>query len=369
MLLNGIRTLIAEKNANMRHTTIILAAAVLFSCGSDYYTIEDFSKVKKIDTHMHLNSEDPALTQQAREDNFSLLTVNVDVSDYVSVEDQERFALQQIKQSPDNLQYLTTFTLEKWASTDWTDAVITRLQNSFDQGALGIKLWKNIGMVYKDEAGEFIMIDHTRFDPIIEYIVKQDKTVMGHLGEPKNCWLPLEEMTVNNDRTYFKNNPEYHMYLHPEYPSYEDQINARDRLLEKHPDMRFVGAHLGSLEWDVHELAKRLDKFPNMAVDMAARIPHLQHQTRLDREKVRQFFIDYQDRIIYATDSGISEDSNPENERKDLHNTWINDWKYFVGDSTLTSPHVNGEFRGLKLPKKVVDKIYRENAKKWFKMG
>jgi predicted TIM-barrel fold metal-dependent hydrolase len=176
-------------------------------------------------------------------------------------------------------------------------------------------------------------------------------------------------MTVNNDRTYFKNNPEYHMYLHPEYPSYEDQINARDRLLEKHPDMRFVGAHLGSLEWDVRELATRLEKFPNMAVDMAARIPHLQHQTRLDREKVRQFFIDYQDRIIYATDSGISENSNPENERKDLHNTWLNDWRYFVGDSTMTSPYVNGEFQGLKLPKKVIDKIYRENAKKWFKMG
>lgn len=191
---------------------------------------------------------------------------------------------------------------------------------------------------------------------------------MAHLGEPKNCWLPLEEMTVNNDRSYFKNHPEYHMYLHPEFPSYEDQINARDRFVEKHPDMRFVGAHLGSLEWDVHELAKRLDKFPNMAVDMAARIPHLQHQTISNRDKVRQFFIDYQDRLIYATDSGISEDSNPDNERKDLHNTWIKDWKYFVSDSTLTSPHVNGEFQGLKLPRNVIDKIYRENAKRWFKM-
>ncbi len=354
-------------NYTMRHIILVLTA-ILFSCGSDHYTIEDFSKVEKIDTHMHLNSADPALTQQARDDNFKLLTVNVDVDDYVSVDDQEKFALQQIKQSPDNLEYLTAFTLEGWDSPEWSENVISRLQNSFKEGALGIKLWKNIGMVYKDSAGQFIMIDNPRFDPIIEYIIKQDKTVMGHLGEPKNCWLPLEEMTVNNDRSYFKNNPEYHMYLHPEYPSYEDQINARDRLLERHPDMRFVGAHLGSLEWDVDELAKRLVKFPNMAVDMAARIPHLQHQTISNREKVRQFFIDYQDRLIYATDSGISEDSNPDNERKDLHNTWIKDWKYFVSDSTLTSPHVNGEFQGLKLPRNVIDKIYRENAKRWFKM-
>lgn len=351
----------------MRHI-IIVFTAVLFSCSSDYYSIEDFSKVEKIDTHMHLNCADPALTQQARADNFKLLTVNVDVNDYVSVEDQEKFALQQIQQSPDNLQYLTAFTLQNWNSPEWTNEVIARLENSFKQGALGIKLWKNIGMAYKDSADQFIMIDNPRFDPIIEYIIKQDKTVMAHLGEPKNCWLPIEEMTVNNDRSYFKDHPEYHMYLHPEYPSYEDQINARDHLLEKHPDMRFVGAHLGSLEWDVHEIAKRLDKFPNMAVDMAARIPHLQHQTISDREKVRQFFIDYQDRLIYATDSGIEEGSNPDNERKGLHNVWIKDWKYFVTDSTMTSPHVNGEFRGLKLPREVINKIYRENARRWFKM-
>jgi hypothetical protein len=347
---------------------IPILAAILFSCDADHYTSADFSRVEKIDTHMHLNSDDPALAQQARVDNFKLLTVNVDVSDYPSVVDQERFALQQIKQSPDDVEYLTAFTLQKWESGEWADEVISRLKNSFDKGALGIKLWKNIGMVYKDSNDQFIMIDDPKFDPVIEYIISQDKTVMGHLGEPKNCWLPLEQMTVNNDRTYFMNNPEYHMYLHPEYPSYDDQINARDRFIERHPDMRFVGAHLGSLEWDVDELALRLDRFSNMAVDMAARIPHLQHQTRLDREKVRQFFIKYQDRIIYATDSGISEGSNSENEKKDLHNTWFNDWKYFVTDSTLTSPHVNGDFQGLRLPKKVVDKIFRENARRWFKM-
>ncbi len=112
---------------------------------------------------------------------------------------------------------------------------------------------------------------------------------MAHIGEPKNCWLPLEQMSVNNDRNYFKAHPEYHMFLHPENPSYDEIINARDRFVEKHPDMRFVGAHLGSLEWDVDELAKRLDRFPNMAVDVAARVPHIQFQSKANREKVRDF--------------------------------------------------------------------------------
>jgi predicted TIM-barrel fold metal-dependent hydrolase len=189
---------------------------------------------------------------------------------------------------------------------------------------------------------------------------------MAHLGEPKNCWLPLDSMTVNGDRNYYKNHPEYHMFLHPENPSYEDQVAARDRFVGRHPEMRFVGAHLGSLEWSVDELAKRLDKFPNMAVDMAARISHLQYQSRLDRKKVRDFIIKYKDRLIYATDAGLSQNSNPENTRKGLHNTWLSDWNYFATHDTLTSTQVNGEFLGLQLPRDVIDRIYYKNAIHWF---
>ncbi len=53
------------------------------------------------------------------------------------------------------------------------------------------------------------------------------------------------------------------MFLHPEYPSYEDQINARDNLLKKNPDLKFIACHLASLEWNVDSLASRLDRFPN----------------------------------------------------------------------------------------------------------
>ncbi len=344
------------------------AILLLDSCTSDFYTLDDFKSVKKTDTHTHLMTTSTALTEQAREDNFRLLDVSVDYPPYPTLAVQQQFALHQIETFPDRVRFLTAFTLNHWDSAGWADETISKLKASFAAGALGIKLWKNIGMVYKDSAGHFIMIDNPRFDPVIQYIISQDKTVMGHLGEPKNCWLPLDQMTVNNDRAYFKNNPQYHMFLHPECPSYDDQINARDKFLERHPDMRFVGAHLGSLEWDVDELAKRLDKFPNMAVDMAARICHLQFQSKSNREKVRQFIIKYQDRLIYATDSEISETSNPVEVKNHVHETWLADWKYFVTEEMMTVKEVNGEFQGLKLPRGVIDKIYSKNAIKWFRM-
>ena len=344
---------------------IVLA---LVSCTGDSYTMEDFYNVKKIDTHIHLHAESTAFTEQAIVDNFSLLDVSVDVPGYPSVEEQERVALLQMQKHPDKVNYLTAFTLQRWDSLNWANETIDKLKRSFRSGALGIKLWKNIGMVYKDSAGHFIMIDNPKFDRVIQFIIDEDKTVMGHLGEPKNCWLPVDQMTVNNDREYFKNNPEYHMFLHPEYPSYDDQINARDNFLERHPDMRFVGAHLGSLEWDVDELAKRLDRFPNMAVDMAARISHLQYQSRKDRDKVRRFMIKYQDRLTYGSDSEVSNTSDLPEAKKQLHSTWLADWKYFVTDEIMTVKDVNGDFKGLKLPKETIDRIFRENAIRWFKI-
>lgn len=341
----------------------------IFSCsGDDYYTVDDFYTVKKADTHTHTNTDNTAFTEQAKEDNFVILAVNVDVPDYPSLDDQLRFAQVQQKAGPENVQFLTAFSLADWSSPDWENETIARLKDGFAKGALGIKLWKNIGMVYKDSAGNFIMIDNPRFDPVINYVISQDKTVMAHLGEPKNCWLPIDSMTVNGDRNYFKAHPEYHMYLHPENPSYEDEIAARDHFVERHPDMRFVGAHLGSLEWSVDELAKRLDKYPNMAVDMAARVSHLQYQSRADRDRVRNFIIKYKDRLIYATDAVMFQGDDPEKARKNLHERWMADWKYFVTDDVLTSRDVNGEFRGLKLPKDVIDHIFYKNAVKWFKM-
>lgn len=334
----------------------------------NYYLSEDFAKVKKIDTHTHHNAESTALTDAAKAANFHLLTVSVDVPSYPELAEQIRLALFQKANNPDHIDFLSTISLAGWESPDWVEGEISRIRETFDQGALGIKIWKNIGMTYKDAEGNFIMADHPRLEPIFRFLIEQDKTLMAHLGEPKNCWLPLEEMTVNNDRTYFKEHPEYHMHLHPEYPSYEQQVQSRDNLLKKYPEIRFVGAHLGSLEWNVDELAKRLDAYPNLAVDMAARIGHLQFQSQKDREKVRDFMIRYQDRLIYGTDMGISGTPDSERVKANALTTWQEDWNYFTTDQTMEVSEVNGEFQGLKLPREVVDKIYYHNAVKWFKI-
>jgi predicted TIM-barrel fold metal-dependent hydrolase len=152
------------------------------------------------------------------------------------------------------------------------------------------------------------------------------------------------------------------MFLHPDYPSHERLMESRDLILARYPELNMVGAHLGSLEWDVDKLAERLDRYPNFAVDLAARVCHLQVQ---DRAKVIDFFRKYQDRILYATDLGISGDQVSA-KLSWLENEWRSDWAYFATDSLLRSPNVEQEFQGLDLSKKVLKKIYGTNALKWY---
>ena len=349
----------------------ILVSLIFLGCQSKYYTEADFPSVTKIDAHAHLNSENTFFEEQARGDNFRLITINVDHSDSASVKEQLKHSLSAIQKYPDDVFYSATFYFDTagWEDDDWSKKVIDQIGENISGGAVSVKLWKNIGMTVTDRQGNFIMVDNPKIDQVIDFIVSKNLPVTGHLGEPKNCWMPLSEMTVRGDSSYFAQNPQYHMFLHPEYPSYEDQINARDNMLEKHPDLKFIGCHLGSLEWDVDELAKRLDKFPNMAVDLAARICHLQFQSKTNREKIRDFCIKYQDRIIYGTDLADNGSSNEKQVAENIRNTWIEDWRYFVTDNKLTSDTFTGSFDGLQLPKEVVSKIFGENAIKWYNLA
>lgn len=336
------------------------------STAETYYTLDDFATVEKFDVHEHINTYNPYFINFAKQNNFKILSLNVGAPGYPTIPQQQQYTLAHLKNFKNDFAYTTTFDINGFEDSNWQAKTLAYLKASFDSGAIGVKIWKNIGMEYKTKAGKFVMADDPRLDTIFDFIEKSNKTLVGHLGEPKNCWLPLDKMTVKNDREYFKNHPQYHMFLHPEFPSYDDQINARDHLLEKHSNLRFDGAHLGSLEWDVDELAKRLDKFPQMAVDMAARISHLEYQALKDNKKVRDFFIKYQDRLLYATDMEIDENMDTTVAKKEAHDVWTNNWKFFTSDELMSAPELTEKFKGLHLPKDVIDKIYRKNAQKWF---
>jgi predicted TIM-barrel fold metal-dependent hydrolase len=173
-------------------------------------------------------------------------------------------------------------------------------------------------------------------------------------------------MSVNNDKEYFREHPQYHMFLHPEMPTYEEQMAARDRMLDRNPRIKFLGAHMASLEWSVDRLAAFLDRYPNAVVDLAARMGQVQSQSNQDREKVRRFFIRYQDRLLYGTDTAQNAVDKGRELRREAHETWLRDWRYLNTEQTFKDPELDAPVHGLGLPKDVIRKIYSANAERWF---
>lgn len=330
----------------------------------EYYSLEDFKSVKKFDAHIHINTEQTSFIDIAGNDNFQFLNIIDDRPFGLSMDDQLKIAFIHLEKFRDRMALATTFKVEGWNNKDWVDNTLVHLKNAFSKGAKSVKIWKNIGMDLKDKKGNFVMVDNEQLDSILDYLTKNNITLVGHNGEPRDCWLPLDEMIFS--QSYYGSHPEYHMYLHPEYPSYEDQINARDKMLEKNPNLKFVGAHLGSLEWSLDEVAKRLDKFPNMSVDLS-RMSNLMLHAFNDREMTRNFFIKYQDRLIYGTDIVVNATSDPDVMKRKIHDRWLDEWRFFVTDEEIMLERY-GYLKGLRLPRKVVDKIYLTNALNSFGM-
>ncbi|MBT0812874.1 amidohydrolase family protein [Litoribacter ruber] len=319
-----------------------------------------------IDAHVHLNTPSRGKMEKAVDEGVSFLSINTDIPFFPSLSDQKRVALQLAEEYPGRVRFITSFSVEGWEDEHWETKALNEIKKGLDDGAAGVKIWKNIGMDLKDQHGDFVMIDHPKFDSIFQYLEDNGILVIGHLGEPKNCWLPLDEMTVDSDREYFSKHPQYHMHLHPNYPTYEKQIFARDQRLKKHKNLKFVGLHLASLEWNVDAVSNWLDTFPNTMTDLAERICHLQYQATIDHKKVKSFIMNHQDRLIYGTDV-IDDGSLSESEiQRKFENLWQSHWDFFSSGKTLSAPEFKDSFNGLELEKSILEKIFHTNAQKTY---
>jgi hypothetical protein len=304
---------------------------------------------------------------KAAEDGFKLVNICVDgAGTWEGIRDQFHYAMIQQRAHPEQFRTVTAFSVEDFHEEGWNDRVIAWLDSCFAEGAMGVKVWKNIGMVLLDVDSSNVMLNDARFDPVFEHMIAADKLIVGHLGEPLNCWLPLEEMTTNNDRNYFQEHPQYHMYKHPQLPSYQDQMDARNLRLDKHPDMAFMGAHMASIEWNVDTLAAWLDQYPQATIDLAARMGQVFHQAQQNNQRVREFFLKYADRVMYATDLGDRGTNDPQSLAENIHDTWMRDWTFFVSDQQMNSDLIDGPFKGIHLPKETVDEIFYGTAQRVF---
>ena len=214
-------------------------------------------------------------------------------------------------------------------------------------------------MEIKDARGSYVLPDDPAFDPIYKDIAARNKTLIAHVADPDSAWSPPNP--ASPDYSYFQKNPEWFMYGKPHPASKQQILQARDQILERNPSLRVVGAHLGSMEADFHQLAQHFDRYPNFAVDLAARMPYLALQPHAD---VIAFILKYQDRLIYATDLGFSQKDKAPAAIDLWEQTYARDWRFLATNDVVAFDGIKGQ--GLALPAPVLRKIYHDNAVQWF---
>jgi predicted TIM-barrel fold metal-dependent hydrolase len=327
---------------------------------SDEKALHDLAAMQPIDVHVHVFKTDPAFQSLLEQLHLKLLNILV-VDDTLSyrkqLAPQITDALALMRSSKGHVALCTTFDPFKFDDSHFAAEAIKQLDQNFAEGAVAVKIWKNIGMELKS-GGKFVMADDPKFEPIYQDIAKHGKTLMTHLAEPDVAWGPPDPSDPS--WSYYQENPQWLMYGRAGYPSKREILAARDHVLAENPRLRMVGVHLGSMEKDLDDIARHFDGYSNFAVDTAARMDYLM---LAPREKVRAFLIKYQDRVLYGTDLDLLASANVQEELKEWKTTYARDWKFLATGESFESD--GKKFTGLALPELVLRKIYRENARHW----
>ncbi|WP_169981297.1 amidohydrolase family protein, partial [Tautonia rosea] len=254
------------------------------------------SEFTKIDSHIHIHQPAPALISTLDATGWRGLDIVVcpAVSNELFDLGAKLSATQKVaERSQGTLAWASTFDARHFEDPEFVEQAIAHIRRTFDEGAIGVKIWKTIGMAIQSESGTYLLPDDPRLLPIYKAIRDADRTLVAHLAEPDGAWLPLNDQ--NPEYAYYSRNRQWHMLDKAGAPTKREILAARDRVMARFPDLRVIGCHLGSHEDDLDALAKRLDTFPQFAADTAARVRYF---ARGNHERVKEFLTKYQDRII-----------------------------------------------------------------------
>jgi predicted TIM-barrel fold metal-dependent hydrolase len=327
----------------------------------DEGALRAFAAIHPIDVHVHVFKTDPAFQNMLERLNLKLMNILVmdDSNPHrKQLQSQIDDAQALVRSSAGHVALCTTFDPYKFDSASFSADAIKQIDRDFAQGAVAVKIWKNIGMEIKDSRGQYVMADDPKFEPIYKDMAAHGKTLMTHQAEPDVAWGPPD--AADPSWSYYQENPQWYVANRPGFPSKQTILEARDHVLANHPDLRMVGVHLGSMERNLDNIATHMDKYPNFAIDTAARMEYLM---LMPAEKVRAFLIKYQDRVLYGTDLDLLPDAKLPDTLKEWESTYARDWRFLATGETF---NLEGrQVHGLNLPQPVLQKIFRSNAIRW----
>ncbi len=321
-----------------------------------------FTALQPIDAHAHVLRVDPHLNAMIDRLNLHLLDILL-VDDrepeFNNLQAEKTEASAFIRSTNGRATLCTTFDPYNMSRPKFAASAIRGLNDDFKNGAIAVKVYKNLGTEIRDAKGNAVLPDDPKLSSIYADMSAHNITLLVHVADPDSAWQPPNP--ASPDYSYYQQYPQEYMYGRPNQPSKATILAARDHILEQNPKLRVVGAHLGSMESDLHQLAQHLARHPNFTVDLAGRTSYLLLQPRPD---VITFILKYQDRLIYGSDLTFLPSQNAEPRIRYWEQTYARDWRFYATSDTVEADGVRSQ--GLALPESVLRKIYHNNALRWY---
>ena len=251
---------------------------------------------------------------------------------------------------------------ELFLKPDYPKLQAEAIAQAHRDGARGLKILKTLGLYLRENitSGKLVKIDDRRFDPMWDTCGQLNMPVAIHISDPVAFFTPTDRFNERYEE--LSNHPDWSFYGR-DFPSNAELIEARNRMIARHPKTRFIVLHVGNFSENLANVSENLDHFDNMTVDIAARIGELGRQPRT----ARVFFDKYQDRVLFGTDATPHGDAFPQQVFNDkLYEIYYRfletDDEYFDYAPARTPPQGRWQIYGVNLPESVLRKVYYGNA-------
>jgi len=247
---------------------------------------------------------------------------------------------------PNRFAVFANVDFDKVGEADWAEKAVKQLETDVNEGAKGLKIYKSLGLRYKDTNGDRIPIDDARLDPIWAKCGELGIPVLIHAADPKSFWDP---MNSDNERWLELKTHSRRMRSDTNPAPWQQIIDEQHRMFKKHPKTKFINAHMGWYANNLGKLSELMEAIPNMYVGIGAVIAELGRQPK----NAKAFFIRYQDRILFGKDSWKPKEFPTYFRVLESADEYFPYYKKY---------HAFWAMYGLDLPDAVLKKVYYKNA-------
>ncbi|MFI9489605.1 amidohydrolase family protein [Promicromonospora sp. NPDC052451] len=246
------------------------------------------------------------------------------------------------------------------ARPDGEREIHEQLRDSAARGARGVKVWKNVGLTVRGPDGELVRPDDPRVAGVLALAGELGLPALVHVADPKAFFEPLDEHNERFDE--LAGQPDWSFADRERYPSFDQLLDAFERLLVATPGTRYIGAHVGCVAEDLDRVERLLRAAPNLVVDIAGRLGELGRQPRRFRRLVESF----PDRVLFGTDAFPLSPADLEVHFRFLE---TDDEAFDYAPGVEVPPQGRWQISGAALPAHLLPALYADNARRVLNLG